>query len=127
MTRDIGNLGPDMEKALAKAVNKVTLSVNEKLVETTPVKTGFARASWIPSVGAPSSSVGGSPEAPSTGPQSAGQASVATNGQVRTLHITNNTEYIQKLNDGHSSQQPALFVERSIEAGIRKHDGDTIR
>ena len=127
MSRDISNLGPDMEKALARAVNKVTLSVNEKLVETTPVDTGFARASWIPSVGAPSRTVGGAPGSPSGAAQAAGQADVATNQELRTLHITNNVQYIQKLNDGHSGQQPALFVERSIESGIRKHDGETIR
>jgi hypothetical protein len=128
VSRDIRHLGPDTEKALTRAVNELTLAVNEKLVETTPVDTGYARASWIPSVGSPSSATGGSESAPSSAAATSGQAQVATNPDLRrTLHITNNVDYIQKLNDGSSSQQPALFVERAIMDGVVKFNGRVIR
>ena len=128
MSRPIENLGPDLEKALTRAVNELTLSVNEEIVSETPVDTGFARASWIPSVGSPAVGTGGAPGAPSGAAAAQGQAEVATNPDLsRSLHITNNVEYIQKLNDGHSGKTAPLFVERGIQNGISNLDGRTIK
>jgi hypothetical protein len=35
----------------------------------------------------------------------------------RSIHITNNVDYLYLLNAGRSNQAPAMFVERSVQAG----------
>ena len=127
MSRDIKNLGPDLLKAIVKESNRITLDMGDKLTRTTPVDTGFAAASWIPSVASPAKGVGGAPGSPNTAAASAGQAQVATNTNLTTLHVTNNVSYIQKLNDGHSEQQPALFIERAIKSTVEEANRRNIR
>lgn len=83
----------------------------------TPVDTNHARASWIPSVGAPSSAeaAGGT-----SGAHDAGLAVVIAYklAQGDALYVSNNAPYIASLNLGHSKQAPPGFIEACIDAAV---------
>lgn len=87
----------------------------------TPVKTGFAAASWILSVGTPSTKVAGSPADVDYGPQEQGQAEVhAYKLHQGAVFLTNSTEYIHILNFGSSPQARAGFVEAASTRAVNE-------
>ena len=113
----------DLEQAVERVIKVLAVNITANLVERTPVDTGWAKSNWIPSVGESVSSPQGSKE-------NVGQAAAAqAGGQARVLgyklnngnvFIANNVPYISRLNDGHSNQAPAGFVQVEIEQGIRE-------
>ena len=94
---------------------RVALDVRANVVESTPIDTGLAKASWGIGVGAPYEGVG---SGPSTVSALAGYRS--ENGPI---HITNNLRYIQRLNDGSSQQAPAGFVQIAIDRAVTENGG----
>ena len=105
----------DLEKTTSDAVKKLTLDVTANLIETTPVDTGHARANWVPSIGEPSRG-----EQSSAAAQVSGQAAVATATQIdQPVYVSNNVPYIQKLNEGSSTQAPAGFIQRAVQRAIK--------
>ncbi len=120
-------------------IRKLTLDIVANLVRApseggTPVDTGWARANWVPSVGAPfrtdddvNPKLRG-PEAGGIGAvvgaraaeQQAGVAKVASSytTDAGSAFISNNVPYIIKLNDGSSAQAPAGFVQAAIAKAI---------
>lgn len=113
-----------VERIAEKAVKFVTLEVHANLQSApqeggTPVKTGFARASWIPSVGVANPAVGGSRQAVNIGHSEAGAAQVLTfKLSDGVTFVTNNCPYILVLNAGHSRQAPAGFVDSAVERAV---------
>ena len=113
----------DLERAAERVIKVLAVNITANLVERTPVDTGWAKSNWIPSVGESVSEPQGSKE-------NVGQAAAAqAGGQARVLgyklskrnvFISNNVPYISLLNDGHSKQAPAGFVQVEIEQGIRE-------
>lgn len=107
-----------------KAVKFVTLEVQANLQSApqeggTPVKTGYARASWIPSIAQPSLATGGSKQAVNPAIAEAGAASVLTYRLgMGAVFVSNNVPYILKLNAGHSRQAPAGFVDAAVERAV---------
>lgn len=109
-------------------VRKVALAVDRVVVTQTPVDTGRARANWQAAIGAaPGGEVGQYPAGAggATGAAAAAQAIAQAQGVVagykggEVIHLTNNLPYIQRLNEGHSDQAPAGFVQAGIDAAIR--------
>lgn len=86
----------------------------------TPVDTGWARANWVPNIGEPLTGVVGTREAVTAGAQAAGQAKLIRYklGQG-PIYLTNNVEYIKRLNAGHSKQAPAGFIQAAVARGIK--------
>jgi len=83
------------------------------------VDTGRARANWRVNLDAPLSGT-----TPATDPS--GQAAISQGQGViagfdpshnREIHITNNLDYIEPLNNGTSAQAPAGFVEKAVQSG----------
>ncbi len=116
---------------------KCALAVDQTVVLATPVDTGRARSNWIVTTDTPASNeipayVPGKGQ--STGAANAqaainqGQTEIAKfKGEVNgAICITNNLDYIEGLNDGHSAQAPANFVEQAVSAGIRAIAGADI-
>jgi len=100
-------------------VKKLTLDVTANLIETNPVDTGWSKANWVPSIGVPLinasiSSTGNISTAVAT--QSQGIANIATQYTLDQgdVFMTNNVPYVPNLNDGHSNQAPAGFIQRAI-------------
>jgi hypothetical protein len=124
MTRIAGNVVANSDAAW----RKVALAIHSAVVIATPVDTGRARSNWVVRVGQP---YGGrlDPYVPgekgSTASQNADraleqgrQAIASATAQQRVIYITNNLDYIDALNKGHSAQAPAGFVELAIQAGV---------
>lgn len=94
----------------------------------TPVDTGWARANWVPSVGAPSNLSGDTAENRPTAAEVSARDSVSRQGLNDLLSwkagdgaifVTNNVPYIEVLNQGrHSTQSPAGFVQIAVEKAL---------
>ena len=106
-----------------RVVRKITLDLHANLVETTPVDTGWARANWVPRVRTPIDEAVGSPDG---GGISAAQAA-ANSGIAQVLNyrlsqgrvfVSNAVPYIERLNDGSSTQAPAGFVQVAIRKAV---------
>ncbi len=108
----------NVEAQLANAAKALTLEITANLIVATPVKTGFARASWVPSIGSPSSAEPSTPfEAEFV--QTGGEASILNFTFAQgSVFVTNNARYIERLNLGSSSQAAAGFVEVAIEQAL---------
>lgn len=82
----------------------------------TPIATGHASANWVPSIGMPSRL---EVEGTATGEHDSGVAAIlAYELADGPLFVSNNVDYIQMLNRGHSAQAEAGFVERAVEAAF---------
>lgn len=97
---------------LEKKIKTTVLAVDAALVMNTPVDTGRARSNWIASLNAPSVAMVEPGQKPDTG------AAVSSFKVTDTAYIANNLPYIRRLNEGHSKQRPAGFVEKAVQSGI---------
>lgn len=138
MARTLKSLAARLDKAadnIGEQANEIkkkaaTVIVRD-LVSNTPVDTSRALSNWIATLNSPANNSvlayspgsGGSTRGASMSSALAaaiGIISRAKSGQP--IFLTNNLRYIRRLNDGHSKQAPAGFVERSELLG-----GKTIR
>lgn len=121
----------DLDRFTAGEIVALALNVDANLRESpplgTPVDTGWARANWVPSVGAPFT--GKADQREPTPAQLAkrqqdqtqgGNAVLAWKPADGAIFVTNNVPYIQPLNDGHSPQSPPGFVQKAIEVAIKE-------
>lgn len=106
----MNQLASNVARNIPKMVKEVATAVVTDVATATPVDTGQAAGNWITTIGAPSTAYlpGNSSAQVSIGMVGPALASLR-DGQV--VHITNNVPYIIELNNGHSQQAPALFVE----------------
>lgn len=107
-------------------VKKITLDVVANLTASpafggTPVDTGWARANWLPRIGAEAPGTVGSREQVTEGPQQSSLVAIAAGYKLRQgpIHITNHVPYIIDLNMGSSLQAPVGFVQNAIKKAIR--------
>ena len=127
--------GALVESNAGKLLKKVATRVDQVVVTETPVDTGRARSNWQVEVG----STPGATREPynpgeggSTGAANAqaaidqGKAAIATYKTGDEIHITNNLSYIGRLNEGHSAQAPAGYVEEAVMVAINSIRGDKI-
>ena len=109
----------DLDRFIERAVIKVTTDVTAELTRATPVDTGWARANWLPSLTQPRRQPAGQRSAAGVAQAVAEKAiGIARVLAYRVRHgvvyITNNVQYIQLLNEGHSGQAPSGFVQTAI-------------
>lgn len=126
-SRRINTIAARVEPNAHNVVRKTALAVDQTVVMATPVDEGRARANWQVRAGIAATDVippyapgkGGSTSAQNT--QAAleqGKIAISSAQPGQEIHITNNLPYIGPLNDGHSAQAPAGFVEQAVNAGI---------
>jgi hypothetical protein len=125
--RRMQQIGVNVETNAAKAVKLTALAVDQTVVLATPVDTGRARANWQVQAGAAPAGVRDA-YVPGTGATTGAQNAQAAIEQGKiaisaatpglAIHITNNLPYIGKLNEGHSAQAPAGFVEQAVQNGV---------
>lgn len=117
MTRQSRAIGESLRAHTTRAIQTFTLEILRNLRRNpsrggTPVDTGHARANWTLSAGAPAFGA-------VTGKGDGGVASViAWDLGDGPLFVNNNAPYILRLNDGHSKQAPAGFIERAIDEAL---------
>lgn len=115
------------ERAVEQVIVRLSVNTTAELIEETPVDTGWARANWVPSIGAAFEGNAGelneeerrAAVAGQTGSQETSTAALL-GYQIRRgqVFISNNVPYILALNDGSSAQAPSGFVQASIQRGI---------
>lgn len=126
--KDFASLGRSLHKTAngvvantEAAVRRATVAAYTALVIVTPVDTGRARAGWIISFNSPVPSA----EIASKSGQSIGIAKFksqalstikAWNITKGSLFISNSVEYINFLEDGHSSQRPEGMLVHGVSA-----------
>lgn len=106
---DLRKAAEQIDADVAQLTRRVGLGVYKRLIEKTPVDTGRARASWTIAYDAPDLTVqpeGQYPEPPTP--------NLPLTTTPHPIWISNALDYIEALNNGHSQQSPAGFVELSI-------------
>ncbi len=112
------------------AVRRFELRAYQAISIATPVDTGFARASWTPSVGPLGEGLGESPKSEDDARQAAAKLRPTNQAKAEALaktyqveagrvFLTNPVPYIGPLNTGSSSQAPKKFVERAIMTAVQ--------
>lgn len=115
--RALATVEKQLDKVTVETLQKVVLAADSTVVLATPVDTGRARGNWLPSIGTPREETLRDKFDPSG--QNAIAEATALVSSVKagdTVYISNNLEYIQALNEGHSQQAPAGFVEKAVQA-----------
>jgi hypothetical protein len=97
-------------ETLALATKKIVFEIHGRVSDKTPVDTGRARGNWFPSIGRPSTAY--DPDAKDK--VNPGGFVPQTFPPYIKAWITNNVPYIEALNNGHSAQAPANFVELAV-------------
>ncbi len=100
-------------------VREVALAADRTLVLNTPVDTGRARANWQVTLGTPAAGTVDETTRGQTPRNAAVIAQYKGGTPNAAIFNTNNLPYIVPLNNGHSKQQPAGFVERAVDSVIR--------
>lgn len=116
-TIDLKRFGKLTRDKATIVFKKVALDLDSRIVFSTPVDLGRARGNWFPSINLPSNNVslntfdknGGATVA-----KIAGTVSGAKLGD--TLWLSNNLDYIGKLENGSSTQAPQGMVAVNVAA-----------
>lgn len=116
---DLNKLADALDVEISIVVRKVAIDLFGRVVELTPVDTGRARASWTLNEGSPDFTTQPEGEYPEFQSDAIFAAlAKASSGSDRAfasvIFIANGLPYIQRLNDGHSEQAPAGFVEMAV-------------
>lgn len=130
MADQVAAIIADLARYTADEVIALTLDVDERLRLNTPRDTGWAAANWVPSIGTPV-----------TIPQLDGKASPADVGRAArqaaasaaalnsytieqgATFVSNGVPYLPKLNEGHSQQAPAAFIEACVVQAVAARIG----
>lgn len=87
---------------------------------------GRARANWNVGLGGPSDKVTDSRDPSGGSTITAGLSRMVGSRPGQAIHLTNNLPYIVPLNNGHSKQAPAGFVQQAVAAGAAHARGQRI-
>jgi hypothetical protein len=124
MTRQVQVIIKGLDDLTERVVKKITLDVTANLIETTPVKTGWAKANWVPAIGVRYRGPSGDlmPVSSAEGTQQSAIANVALTYKASrgATFVSNGVFYILELNSGSSKQAPAGFVQRAIHKAITR-------
>lgn len=96
-----------------KIVRATSLAAMRNLVMETPVDTGRARNNWNADLNTVDASTTEEANRSATGTEKITQA-LSGYKDGDTVYISNNLPYIVPLNNGHSTQAPAGFVEAAV-------------
>lgn len=115
-----------IDEAASKQAVDTALAIVGDLAYKTPVDTSQALSNWIVTLDSPSGDKI-SPHYPGEGGSTQGASAAETINRAKAtlknkkpgqaIWITNNLPYIRRLNEGHSGQAPAGFVERAVLIG----------
>jgi len=110
--------GKMVEIGADRAVQQAAVIIDQALVLATPVDTGRARANWQVGIDKPITE-------PIDETDVSGQTTLDKNNVIirgrksgQSIHITNNVDYIEQLNQGSSSQAPANFVGLAVQEAV---------
>jgi hypothetical protein len=124
----MSKLASNVRQNASKRVRATALAIDGAVVIATPVDEGRARSNWQVSIDSTIDTVREAYAPGSEGSTGGANARAAIEQGRRAIegfgpdnkeiHITNNLPYIRPLNDGHSAQAPANFVEQAVAVGV---------
>lgn len=125
----IDRIAVRVEGNVERAVKDCAGAVLRSVVENTPIDTGMARSNWTPELDRAfeglfparvPGEMGSTATENATATIEAGTPTIEAFeiGKNESVHITNNAPHIQPLNDGHSKQAPAGFVQIAVMEGL---------
>lgn len=94
---------------------KVALDIYGRLLATTPVDTGRARAGWGVSAEKPRSDVPAKDESGYSYDRAMNPSPYMIPKNANIICIYNNVEYIVPLNNGTATRPPRLFAEKAVD------------
>jgi hypothetical protein len=109
----------DLDGFVERTCVELAVNLTAELIEVTPVDVGWARANWVPNLGAPYTGSGEPPTKP--GPMDDAVQQAGLNDVLAfkladgAIFVSNRVPYIRRLNDGSSDQAPAGFVEAAVD------------
>ncbi len=113
--RRIRRRASQVEIGASKAVRATALVINQTVIFGTPIDTGHAKANWQVGIDNPITK-----EIEEEDPGQ-GEATIARNASIirgippgSDIILSNNVPYINRLNEGSSSQAPAGFVQIAV-------------
>lgn len=128
LDKRMNRLSKKLSGEVNKFVRKVAFIADQNVVLATPVDTGRARSNWIVSVSSPvNESIQPYKPGLGLGVGEVANASAATDQALAALagrrngqdiYIQNNLVYIERLNQGHSQQAPANFVQTAVKNAV---------
>lgn len=130
-------IAASVELGAERIVRKCVLTIDQAVVMATPVDTGRARSNWTVSRGSPSTRTR-QPYAAGAGlgVEEGANAQAAINQGASEvaeyklsdgpIYVSNSLPYIEALNDGHSAQAPAGFVQEAVQVGVQAVRGARI-
>lgn len=119
----------DLEGVTGKIIGQIARNVQEAIRYDTPIDTGWAKATWVLSVGplpppmdTPDDEIVKDVMVPAALAVSLRDMNVVANYRMEqgAINIANATPYITDLDAGSSNQAAPGFVARSIDKGIRR-------
>ena len=111
-------IAPRLARNADEMVRRTAVAVNQTVTLATPVDTGRARGNWQAEVGRPLLEETDRLDPGGATTVSANNVRIAAYSGQGSVFLSNNVPYINRLNQGHSAQAPAGFVEISIAAGV---------
>ena len=117
--RRIQRRARQVEAGALDALRATALVINQTVIFATPKDTGHAKANWQVGIGVPVTNEIDA-EDPGQGEATISRNAVAIRLAPRghTIILSNNVPYIHKLNEGSSSQAPAMFVEIAVATAV---------
>jgi hypothetical protein len=121
----------DLDRFTRGEIVALAMNMDANLRESpplgTPIDTGWARANWVPSLGAPvvlDAKVKDPTPAQVSTRQAAADSGLndvlSWKKEDGPIFIANNVPYIGALNNGHSPQSPRGFVQNALEKAVRE-------
>lgn len=126
--------GPEIQRKLAGAILQAVVfgtPVGNPTLWREPQKAragyvgGRARANWLVALGAPRTEQIDAADSGGSATVANGK-SIIDGHKTGDIHLTNNLPYIKALNDGHSHQAPAGFIEAAIKTAENAIQGDKV-
>ena len=109
------SIADEMAGEVNKEARALSINLLNGLTRVTPVDTGRARGNWFAGVNVSNRSIDQERKAVQAIQQGLSVIATAKPLNYPEIVISNNLPYIEKLNEGHSTQSPIKFVEKEID------------
>mgnify|MGYP003634780259 FL=1 len=112
-------VGDYIADEINKEARALGINLLNGLTRVTPVDTGRARGNWFVGISGPVRTIDNNRKATSAVIEGVNTINSANAIEYPEIVISNNLPYIERLNDGYSTQAPKKFVENEIDRVVR--------
>lgn len=129
LAKRMHRLAASLKSEASRCALEVGQAIVEDLAHKTPVDTSTALSNWLGALESPNLSVvephlmgrkGSTQLRSAQGTVEAFKIDTENKKPGQTIFISNSVDYIRRLNDGSSKQEPAGFVHRAVLIGRKK-------